>query len=94
MHVNTSTNHLYTEFFRLYVAGQRVKNLTFKFSSDGIHPSLAGHLFMAETLLNAIGIQVDEHDLTRVSARATIDRAALPAGRPEPLSAALQRRAT
>ena len=49
-----------------YLQAQRKSNPGFRFSADGIHPDRAGHLLMARTILNHLGIQVQNGDLTGV----------------------------
>jgi lysophospholipase L1-like esterase len=39
-----------------YINDQRKENESFCFSKDGIHPSLEGHLFMAQITLDSLGI--------------------------------------
>lgn len=45
-----------------YTQKQRQTNPDFAFSKDGVHPQLAGHILMAQLLLNGIGAQCDNGD--------------------------------
>ena len=46
-----------------YLKQQRETNPTFSYSSDGIHPNAVGHLLMARTILNALGVPMDANSL-------------------------------
>jgi lysophospholipase L1-like esterase len=48
-----------------YLKRQRIQNPDFCFSRDGIHPSPAGHLLMARTVLRTWGLPIPTHDLER-----------------------------
>ncbi len=48
-----------------YVDSRRREDTTFCFSADGVHPSPAGHLFMARQFLEALGVPVQTNDLDR-----------------------------
>jgi lysophospholipase L1-like esterase len=41
---------------------QRVDNPDFAFSTDGVHPQLAGHVFMAHTFLHKVGVPIEVVD--------------------------------
>lgn len=45
-----------------YVTKRRATQPDFSFTSDGIHPSSAGHLLMARTFLESIGVPLDPID--------------------------------
>jgi len=46
-----------------YLAEKRKTDPGFKFSGDGIHPSKAGHLMMAQVFLKGIGTEIDFGEL-------------------------------
>ena len=46
-----------------YLKSQRVANPQFRFGGDGIHPNAAGHLLMARTITEALGLPVDKTEL-------------------------------
>jgi lysophospholipase L1-like esterase len=46
-----------------FLKQQRETNPTFSYSSDGIHPNAVGHLLMARTILNALGVPMDANNL-------------------------------
>jgi lysophospholipase L1-like esterase len=46
-----------------YLVRQRVAQPKFSFGADGIHPSAAGHLLMAQTILRSFGIEVGGNDV-------------------------------
>jgi len=46
-----------------YLQRRRTRNPDFCFSRDGIHPSPAGHLLMARTVLQTWGLPIPTHDL-------------------------------
>lgn len=48
-----------------YLLSRRTANPDFCFSRDGIHPSPAGHLLMARTILHTLGLPIPTHDLER-----------------------------
>ena len=56
-----------------YLAAQRKTDPTFHFSGDGIHPSPAGHLLMALTILRGLGLALPANDLNQEFARVTAD---------------------
>lgn len=56
-----------------YIAAQREKSPRFGFAKDSIHPSPAGHLLMALTFLNAVGVKIEVADLAAEVARLNAD---------------------
>jgi lysophospholipase L1-like esterase len=63
---------LHTALYQ-YVAQQRAARPNFSFVTDGIHPSAAGHLLMAQTILRSIGIETGGSDLEAELARIQAD---------------------
>lgn len=51
-----------------FIARARTTNPRFSFTADGIHPSAAGHLLMAQTILRALGVSLPAGDLTQTLA--------------------------
>ena len=56
-----------------YTENRRQQHPTFSFSGDGIHPSAAGHLLMAVTILKALGVTIEAPDLDVEVARLEAD---------------------
>ena len=46
----------------VYTREQRQTNPDFALSDDGVHPQLAGHVLMAQTVLGSIGVPIDDID--------------------------------
>jgi len=56
-----------------YIAKQRVTDPKFSFTTDGIHPDLAGHLLMARTLLGDLKVKLPQTPLNDEAARVKAD---------------------
>jgi phospholipase/lecithinase/hemolysin len=51
-----------------FITRARTTNPRFSFTADGIHPSAAGHLLMAQTILRALGVSLPTGDLMQTLA--------------------------
>jgi phospholipase/lecithinase/hemolysin len=56
-----------------FIAQKRLTDPNFGFTTDGIHPSPAGHLLMARAILDAIGADYQSGDLDAVAAKLNND---------------------
>jgi lysophospholipase L1-like esterase len=56
-----------------YLAERRKTESKFSFTKDGIHPDLAGHLLMARTLIQGLGVALPAGDLTAQVAQIQAD---------------------
>jgi len=56
-----------------YIAKERATNPKFSFTTDGIHPDLAGHLLMARTLLKDFRFNLPQTPLNEEAARVQAD---------------------
>ena len=52
-----------------YTQKQRESNPDFAFSKDGVHPQLAGHVLMAQLLLNGVGATCEAGDPQELAAK-------------------------
>lgn len=48
-----------------YIKQRRLTDSTFRINKDGVHPTQLGHLFMAEVLLNGLGIPLKVTNLNK-----------------------------
>jgi len=56
-----------------YIKCKRQHDPSFRFSGDGIHPSQAGHLLMAQEILKGLGIPVETNELDQELERILAD---------------------